>query len=116
MWQGHVLATEGTPESLPATISFDNVAMSCLVTSPATLLAEPRAERETPQMAGDVLPAFEVRGRISPSGFANRRPHPRDPAFLDNLINGLAPSCRFSALCSRKVSASAAAPVCPSRP
>ena len=52
------------------------------------LLAEPGAE-ETPQMAGDALPAFEP-GAHFPVRLLDRRLHPRDP-LSDDLVDGLAP-------------------------
>jgi hypothetical protein len=62
--------------------------MSCLVTSLAIFLPSRGAE-EAPQMAGDVLPAFDP-GPHFPVRLANRRLHPLDP-LLDDLVNGLAP-------------------------
>ena len=51
------------------------------------LLAEPGAE-EAPQMAGDVLPAFDP-GPHFAVRLADRRLHPLDP-LLDDLVDGLA--------------------------
>jgi hypothetical protein len=61
--------------------------MSCLVTSLAIFLPSRGAE-EAPQMAGDVLPAFDP-GPHFPVRLANRRLHPLDP-LLDDLVDGLA--------------------------
>ena len=69
-------------------MSFDSVAMSCLVTSLGELLAEPGAD-EAPQMARDVLPAFEPGPHLAVR-LLDRRLHPVDP-LLDDLVNGLAP-------------------------
>ena len=52
------------------------------------LLAEPGAE-EAPQMAGDVLPAFDP-GPHFAVRLLDRRLHPLDP-LLDDVIDGLAP-------------------------
>ena len=109
MWRA--LLTEGTP-NLPATMSFESVAMSCLVTSLGELLAEPGAD-EAAEVAGDVLPAFEPGPHLA-VGLPDRRLHPLDP-LLDDLVDGLAPSSPARTFRSRKVSASAAAPV-PLRP
>ena len=54
------------------------------------LFAEPGTEK-APQMAGDVLPAFDS-GPHFAVRLADRRPHPLDP-LLDDFVDGLAPSC-----------------------
>ena len=61
--------------------------MSCLVTSLGDLLAEPGAD-EAPQVAGDVLPAFDP-GPHFAVRLLDRRLHPVDP-LLDDLVDGLA--------------------------
>ena len=64
MWRA--LLTEGFP-NLPATMSFDSVAMSCLVTSMAGFLPRPGRRKRSRWLA--VFSQLSSRGRISPSGF-----------------------------------------------
>ena len=63
MWRA--LLTDGLPPCLPATMSFDSVAMSCLVTSLAIFLPS-RGLRKLRKWRA-TFSQLSIRGRISPS-------------------------------------------------
>ena len=87
MWRA--LLTDALPPCLPATMSFDSVAMSCLVTSLAIFL--PRGLRKRRRWLATLLPAFEP-GAHFPVRLLDRRLHPRNPLPDDLISNlGLAP-------------------------
>jgi hypothetical protein len=79
------LLVEGLPD-LPATMSFDSVAMSCLVTSPGSFLPGRGLTKRRRWLA--TFSHVSIRGRISRVGLLDRHLHPLNP-FLDDLIDGL---------------------------
>jgi hypothetical protein len=97
--------TEGLP-NLPATMSFESVAMSCLVTSIANFL--PRRGRMKRWRWLAVFSQLSSRGRISPSGL-------RTGVFIQSIRSSMIsatvlPRLAFAAFWSRKEAARASVP------